>query len=163
MTEFAIESTDIASKPFHYKACGLDDVYLLNGFCLEDTDYGEAVSIQNVESLHCEIGLYIVSYKKTLSPSEIKFLRREMDMTQLELANKLGIDQQTVARYEKAETPIPGPADRYLRVLYCLSILPDEVRTRILDEITTLLESDDPNADNSLVFKSENNHWVLEA
>ncbi|MEM8794080.1 MAG: helix-turn-helix domain-containing protein [Pseudomonadota bacterium] len=163
MKEFAIDSEEIASEPFHYRACGLDDVYLLNGFTLEETDYGAGFSIHNVDGLHRAIGLYIVSHKNTLSAREVKFLRREMDITQLELANKLGVDQQTVARYEKDQTPIPGPADRYLRVLYVLFILPENIRNEVLNEITRILETDDSVSDSALVFKAENDHWILEA
>src|ERR1700730_284882 len=77
-------------KPLHYTACGLDDVYLVSGYEVEDTAYGKGTSIKNADELHRVIGSYLVANKKLLSGKEIRFLRHQMDFTQSELARLLG-------------------------------------------------------------------------
>ena len=47
------------SEPCHYKMCGLDNIYLRNGYNLEQTDYGEAVSVRDADELHSAIGVYL--------------------------------------------------------------------------------------------------------
>jgi putative transcriptional regulator len=105
-------------EPFHYTGCGLDDVYLLSGYEVEETPYGETVTIKNLDGLHKVIGLYLVENKKILDGKELRFLRNQMDITQSELARLVGYDTQQVARGEKGENKISGPADRLLRLLY---------------------------------------------
>ena len=41
-----------------------------------------------------------------------------MDLTQSELARLVGCEAQQIARYEKEQNKMPGPADRVLRMLY---------------------------------------------
>lgn len=66
--------------PYHYTSCGLDDVYLLSGYEIEQTPYGQGVSIKNADDLHTAIGMYLVSGKKLLSGKEVRFLRHQMDL-----------------------------------------------------------------------------------
>ncbi|MBM3570193.1 MAG: helix-turn-helix domain-containing protein [Alphaproteobacteria bacterium] len=103
---------------FRYRGCGLDDVYLVSGFEVKETPHGKAVSIRDLDGLHRAIGLDLVDRRKPLSGKDIRFLRADMDLTQVELARMFGCDSQQVARYEKGENRIPGPADRLLRMIY---------------------------------------------
>ena len=70
-----------APKPYHYKECGLNNVYLMNGFSVEETDGEEYVSIENVDGLWKAIGLMLVTKRKTFSPAEIRYLRHQIGMT----------------------------------------------------------------------------------
>lgn len=104
---------------YHYTECGLDYVYLLNGVTRIETPRGEAVHIKNIPGLHKAIGLHIVNAKKNLSGKEVRFLRHELNQTQNNLSMLLGIDSQTLARWEKGETDrVPPAADRLIRLLY---------------------------------------------
>jgi DNA-binding transcriptional regulator YiaG len=106
-------------SPLHYTRCGLDNIYLLNGYEKEtDPDGDVFVSIKDVEGLHHAIGLHLVTSQKVLLPGEIRFLRRTMDMTQAELGRKFGQNAQAVARWEKGKGEISGPADRLLRYMF---------------------------------------------
>lgn len=159
---FGIADQDLATVPLHYKACGLDDVYLLNGFERRDTDYGPAVSIADIDDLHQAIGLQLVLQRKTLSPKEFRFLRKEMDLTQLELADSIGVTDQTVARYEKGQTPIAGPADRLVRFIFILSILPEAeqlVFVERLKEAVSELQNVDEVVPHPMYFQSTERGW----
>ena len=70
------------SEPLHYTACGLDDVYLVNGFAREQIDGEDAVSIEDLDGLWKAIGLALVKGRKTLTPKEVRYLRHHMDLTQ---------------------------------------------------------------------------------
>jgi hypothetical protein len=72
-------------KPLHYTACGLDDVYLVNGFTREQIDGEEAVSIEDMDGLWKAIGLSLARDRKALTAKEVRFLRHHMDQTQAEL------------------------------------------------------------------------------
>lgn len=106
------------SDMFHYTSCGLRNIWLRNGFSIKQTAYGKAVAIHNVEGLHKAIGLHLVNNKKSLSGSEVRFLRKELDMSQAQLAQVLGVGETTVRGWENNRTKITKPADRMLRVLY---------------------------------------------
>jgi DNA-binding transcriptional regulator YiaG len=105
---------------YHYTECGLDNVYLENGFTVHKTAYGRGVSIDDTEALHKTIGEWIIALPKPLNGAELRFLRTELDMTQKDLGNILGTTEQTLRLWEKRRAkPIPsGPADRLLRAFY---------------------------------------------
>src|SRR5215813_1070601 len=102
----------MASKRFRYSACGLDNVFLLNGYNLRSTPYGKGFAIDNVDGLHAAIGKRLIREKKTLNGKELRFLRHELDFSQNALATLLGVDEQSVARWEKGQSGISGPADK---------------------------------------------------
>lgn len=103
---------------YHYIECGLDNIYLSNGFKLMNTHRGEAISIHDIDGLHKSIGLYLVTSKKELSSKEIRFLREEMLMSQFTLGRLLGVSEQAVRRWETGKTIIPKPSEYLLRLIY---------------------------------------------
>ncbi len=146
--------------PLRYNWCGLDDVYLLSGFTREvDADGEESVSIQNLDGLHRAIGEHLANHKKALNGSEIRFLRKQMDISQAQLAEILAVSDQTVARWEKQETEIPGPAEMLLRVIYLTEIL-EKVNPRAL---AAKLREMDSGPKDKQVFQSTGEGWQAAA
>jgi putative transcriptional regulator len=109
---------DAERTPFQYLASGLDDVYLLSGFERYETEYGSGVSISDVDGLHRAIAQNIAFHKKAINGKEIRFLRKQMKLSQEELGDLMGVSSQSVARWEKGEVDIPGPAELSVRGLY---------------------------------------------
>lgn len=105
-------------EPLHYTACGLDDIYLLSGYEVERTEHGEGTSVRNADQLHRAIGRHLASQKKALTPKELRFLRVSMDLSQSNLGKMLGLSSQQVARWEKGQCEISGPADVLIRGLF---------------------------------------------
>lgn len=103
---------------FHYISCGLEYIWLKNGYTTIDTSYGESTSIHDIEGLHKIIGHYLVNNVPQLSGSEIRFLRKELDLSQVDLSNSLKVSESTVRAWESGRTQLTGPADLLLRVLY---------------------------------------------
>jgi DNA-binding transcriptional regulator YiaG len=135
-------------EPLHYKACGLDYIYLANGFTREMMDGEEYVSIEDLDGLWKAIGLYLITTRKELAPREIRFLRDHMDMTQAELGKRLRVSDQTVARWEKGETNNLGPADLMLRVFFLASEVAQPEGKEILEKVDqlfdTIIDNDEP-------------------
>lgn len=115
---FARTEEPLADEPHRYRLSGLDNVYLLNGFIRHDTAYGPGVQVQDTGALHRAIGVDIVTGPAAITPRELRYLRKSMELTQDQLAGALGVDAQTVARYEKDQSTMPGPVDRLVRMLY---------------------------------------------
>jgi putative transcriptional regulator len=111
---------------YHYVECGLPEIYLKGGFTIEnDDEFGQCLTIFNVEGLHRAIGEDIISMRRPLTGSEIRFLRKELDLSQKRLGGILGVEGQTVARWEKGENPIPQGHDLLLRKFYSETMLGD--------------------------------------
>jgi DNA-binding transcriptional regulator YiaG len=115
---FCWSGEDGQRKPYAYTVCGLDNIFLLNGYKISIHDGEESVSVVDVDGLHRAIGRHLVMHRKGLSPKEVRFLRKTMDLTQAELAAKLGNDAQSVARWEKGTCEMPGTAEKLLRVTF---------------------------------------------
>ena len=144
-----------AQKPFHYADCGLQDVYLLNGYEFVEVEGERGLIIHNMDGLHATIGLVLVEKRKLIGPRELRFLRKQMDLTQAELGTMLGVSDQTVARWEKGETEMSGPADKLLRVLYLWGVN-GHVDPREL--FAELAEMDATNE--GMMFVSTDDDWV---
>jgi transcriptional regulator with XRE-family HTH domain len=65
-----------------------------------------------------------------------------MDLTQAELGAKLRVSDQTVARWEKGETPIPGRADGMLRIPFLAS--GGKALAHLIEDLDELHERDEP-------------------
>lgn len=122
---FIHKGCELAAEPFHYTQCGVDDVYLLSGFKLEKTAYGETFSIKNMEGLHEAIALWLITERETFSGKEVRFLRKQMKLTQEQLGDMIEIGGQMVARYEKDISTMPDAPAMLLRMNFLASILPD--------------------------------------
>ena len=71
------------NEGYHYVECGLDDVYLENGFERIESARGTSIAIRDIDALHRVIGDHLCRRRKELSGKEIRFLRREMLMLKL--------------------------------------------------------------------------------
>ena len=158
-SEFYVDGKEKAEQPYVYRVSGLDDVVLLNGFTRHDTEYGPGISIDHIDELHLSIALHIITSKKALSPKEFKFLRSEMEMTQDELGTKLGVDGQTIARYEKGVTQISGPADRLVRVQVIRHFIPEEKLRQLLQQAEDAVERDSSDNDVPARFRENHGEW----
>lgn len=103
---------------YHYLECGLDDVYLANGFKWHETARGTSIAIKDIDTLHRVIGEHLCRDKKELSGKEFRFLRREMLMSQALLADLFNVKEQTVHRWETGKSPVPKASESLIRLMY---------------------------------------------
>ena len=130
----------MARQRWKYTGCGLDGIYLLNGFELEDGKRGRVVKVRDLEGLHRAIGEDLVRQKRSLNGRELRFLRNELGLSQSTLADLLGESEQTVARREKAKRrpKRPTPQERLIRFLYEEHIGGSAKLTELLNDLTVL-------------------------
>lgn len=102
---------------YHYRECGLPNVYLVNGYREIKTPEGSGIAIEDVEGLHMAIARDIVDTKPILSGPEVRFIRKFLDLTQSELADLLGVEDQSVRRWEKIDR-VPKQADHGVRLVF---------------------------------------------
>jgi putative transcriptional regulator len=132
--EFFIRGRDLLAKPYQYLASGLDNIFLMNGVTEEMTDYGPMVHIENINGLYHAIGLHIIEKGEPMEGAEFRFLRKQMQLSQADLAKYLGVTDQTVANYEKGKSGKEGlgPADAAMRTFYLLKIVPKATRVEAI-------------------------------
>jgi DNA-binding transcriptional regulator YiaG len=150
------------AKPYSYRSCGLDGIFLLNGYEIREHDGEEHAIIKDIDGLHLAIGRHLVLFRKGLAPKEIKFLRKTMDLSQAELAEKLGNNSQSVARWEKGECEIPGPTEKLLRAYFLASNMVDDsdletLKTLIVEGLSELDAADEHARPAQFQLT---NHWV---
>ncbi|TWB90452.1 DNA-binding transcriptional regulator YiaG [Bradyrhizobium macuxiense] len=144
------------SRRYHYTESGLDNIYLLDGFTIHKTPYGEGVAIQNTAGLHKAIGKYLVARPIPLNGAEVRFLRTEMELTQRDLAGIIGATEQTLRLWEKNRGKfIPGTADRLLRALYSEFVGGDVHIRKMLERLADL----DRQENGPTCFKKNNSNW----
>ncbi|EOI6455943.1 helix-turn-helix domain-containing protein [Yersinia enterocolitica] len=141
---------------YHYTESGLTTVWLANGYHYDVINGEHFTSIDDVDGLHRLIGKILVNRCKPLVADEIRFIRVEMNMSQKVLATLLGVDIQTVARWEKGQTSLPRTADVALRALYAESI--DET-SDVGHLLRILVDSQVQKSMEKLVFEERGHVW----
>jgi transcriptional regulator with XRE-family HTH domain len=129
--EYFIKGRAPLPQPYAYRAIGLDNVLLLNGVSSTQTAYGPMIHIECIHGLHRAIGLGIAEKPEAMSGAEFRFLRKQLGLTQEELAARMRVSDQTIANYEKGKSSL-GPAEPFMRALYLVHILPNRTRVEVL-------------------------------
>ena len=143
---------------YHYLESGLRSVWLKNGYTTKrDPDYGELVSIHDVDGLHRALGRTLAN-KPRLSGSEVRFLRKEMGLSQRGLGDLLGVGDQAVALWEK-NGRVPKTADRMLRLVYLEHV---DGKTPIVETIRRINDLDERSGDR-IVAEDAKGGWRTKA
>ena len=103
----------------HYTECGLSYVYLKNGYEVIEEDGEKHFSVHDLHNLHKTIGKHIINQGQPITGEQARYVRIELNYSQKQLGELLGVDTQTVARWEKEQTQgISRAVDATLRSLY---------------------------------------------
>ena len=147
----------MSDSTYHYTECGLNNIYLLNGYTFRDTPTGKAVSIKDADGLHKAIGLFLVRTKRDLSGEEFRFLRHEMLLSQSTLAKLLRVTDQTILRWENGKVSIDKSSESLLRLLYREHVHDQDGKiSKVLKEIANLEEIIN---DKELLFEDTSKGW----
>jgi putative transcriptional regulator len=144
---------------YHYRECGLRNVWLANGYEEHDTPYGSGVSIHDVEGLHKAIACGLIAKGAKLTGTELRFLRQEMGLSQAKLATMLGNEAQTVALWEKRGGQ-PKIADRFIRAIYREQ---NEGNAHIREMIDRLVDADLEETNAKITLLQGSGGWKLAA
>jgi putative transcriptional regulator len=134
---------------YHYRECGLPSVYLSNGYTEQMTDWGKGIAIDDVAGLHRTIGQALVTGRAHLSGPDVRFLRKELGLSQKALGELMGCEEQTVSLWER-QGRILTPADRLLRALYVEHVNGSVAVSKMLDKLRA---NDHSRATQRLTFK----------
>jgi putative transcriptional regulator len=126
---------------FHYTASGLPNVWLHNGFTVEETPYGRGVRIEDADGLHKALAHAIVTGKGGFTGAELRYLRKHLHLSQAGLARMLGCKDQTVARWEKEETAVDPSAERLVRMMVLDHCGDDRDVAEVLSELAEMDEA----------------------
>lgn len=118
---------------YQYSESGLDNV-ILSGVDIWECSCGEsAVSIPAIAELHNLIGRALIEKEERLSGPEIRFLRSNMHMKAVELADIIGVSKSAFSRWESGKKTIGVASDRALRLIYGVNTgLPKAVMKRLV-------------------------------
>lgn len=144
-------------KKYHYTECGLDYVWLANGFKIHETKYGKGVSFSDAEQLHEVIAHAVINSPIPIRGQEVRFLRSVLDISQAALGKLLGnMARDTIAKYESAkDEPIPTPIDHLIRYVYS-EMKKDNSRIRGFCDIFEQTEED---AINEFILSRKSGNW----
>jgi len=142
-------------RVFRYKACGLDNIYLVEGYNLNDGGY----SITAIDELHACIAITLVTKKQNLTGKEFRFIRKELKMSQKDLAEFANTDVQAVARWEKGEVENGSVnlAERMIRMLY----LARHNRVEEVEPLFKHLAELDAQCQKDWIFEEKESGWVF--
>ncbi|WP_305843184.1 helix-turn-helix domain-containing protein [Photobacterium leiognathi] len=140
----------------HYTESGLDNIYLVNGYEVTEEDGEEYISYTNFDGIQQAIAVAICNQKSWMTPQQLKFIRKEFNLSQSALGLLLYCDRQSIARWEKGETDIPALADITLRALYLESIQ-EESHVRLT--IDSLVDAEIADMQASIHLEEKDGKW----
>ena len=108
-----------SKKDYRYIESGLNNVILKNIDVHECSECGQSLAgIRNVEGIHKAIALALVKKASPLDGSEVRFLRKEMELNAKKFAALLGVDPVSVSRWENLKTEVGITNDKLIRMLF---------------------------------------------
>ncbi|SMH29504.1 helix-turn-helix domain-containing protein [Azospirillum agricola] len=154
------------TEGYHYTACGLDYVYLQDGYRVREGKHGPSLSITDATGLHEAIARAVIASPARLRGQEVRFLRSQLNLSQDGLARALRTRRGSVARWEaEPNKAIPGPADAALRMFYALKAEKHEVAEKIADLLGEIDELEHKIAvmEHAKFSKDGSGEWTKEA
>jgi DNA-binding transcriptional regulator YiaG len=124
-------------EKYHYTQSGLDNVWLVNGFAIQDSPYGRGVAIENVEGLHAAIADALVRKPGQLTGKEFRYLRKQLDLSQARIGELMGKGAQAVAKWEKADQ-VPTATGFLVRHIYKQALNGRQTYVDLIDELKQL-------------------------
>lgn len=148
---------------YHYTECGLDNIYLINGFKITKTHDGNDLYIHDIHGLHKAIADTLIFKKGLLEGTEIKFIRTMLDLSQNKLAALIGCRYQQILLWEKNKNKISKPADRLLRITLYTYLNKEIDNGEVFDRINEIADLDAAEAEhrNKIEFKEIKDTWQM--
>jgi len=138
---------------YHYTESGLRNVWLVNGYTVRKINGEEYTSITDADELHQVIGRSLAR-KTHLTGTELRFLRKELGLSQKRLGDMLDVSEQTVSLWER-KGRMPKGFDRIVRALYLEHL---DGNVQIKEMIDRLIELDQ-HTEAKLVFEDTRTGW----
>lgn len=141
---------------YQYLSSGLSNIWLKNGYKVHNTAYGEGISIDNLEDLHQSIAMTLIRTPTKMTGDEFRFLRKELNLSQKKLADMMGVEDQTIANWEKKQ-----PTSLAERTMRLISIA--HYTDSGFQELVKALAELDRQEHEDLYFEESDNGWQTTA
>jgi DNA-binding transcriptional regulator YiaG len=122
---------------YHYTECGLDNVWLENGYTVKKTAYGKATSVDDADGLHQVLSIELTQKKGRVTGKELRFMRTALGMSQEGLGKCVGATEQSVSLWERTGK-VPQYADSILRLLVSEKLNGNSKVTEVIERINTV-------------------------
>jgi len=123
---------------YHYTDGGLRNVWLVNGYTIKKTPFGDAVAFHDGDGLSQAICKQLTAKIGVLTGVEFRYIRISgMGLSQPALGKLLGIGVQPIARWEK-NGRVPRWADKLLRLFYAAHAQGNEPICRSVERVKTV-------------------------
>lgn len=139
---------------YHYDTCGLDNVWLCNGYSIKETPYGQAVAIHDADQLHAALAELVALKQGRLLPKEIRFLRLHLQHSQVKLGELLGVDEQSVGLWERNRRKMARAGEALLRVMVL-----DKLRKKRSATVVISLAAADVIPNENIFVKETEDGW----
>lgn len=139
---------------YHYKECGLPNVWLENGYKVKQTPYGEAVSVVDADGLQRVLAKNLASKNGRLTGRELWFIRSVLCLSQKNMARLLGTTEQSLSLWER-QGRMPKASEAIARVLAMEHVGGNPNIAELIDRINTV----DRMVNQRLVAKERRQSW----
>ena len=138
------------------RGCGLNNVYIKNGYKLENVDGLDTVAYFDLPNLYKQLARAISLRKDTLNAEEFRFLHKRLGSSQAEVGAIGDKTEQAVAKWGKGTQPVPKAEANLLRlkVLDALGFRAD------LAKVDEQLSAEGSEGDSPYVFSYVNGKWT---
>lgn len=122
---------------YHYKECGLPNVWLENGYKVKETAYGEAVSVVDADGLLRELASNLACKNGRLTGRELWFIRSVLCLSQKNMARLLGTTEQSLSLWER-QGRMPKASEALARALALEHLGGNPKIAELIDRINTV-------------------------
>lgn len=142
----------------HYTECGLDNVWLANGYTVHNTPYGKGVSVDHADDLLAALARWLTLKPGRLTGKELRFLRTFLTLSQASLARMTGATEQSVSLWERTGK-VPMASDALVRMLVLEKLEGDSTVSQVIERINRVERL----VHQSLVLRSRQHRWTVKA
>lgn len=140
---------------YRWDDMGLKNVWLLNGYTVQETPYGKGVTFEDVDGLTRAVCIALARKPGKLTGVEFRYLRQAgLGMSQPSLGRFMGIDAQSIARWEKTGK-VPKWANRMIRLVFEAHIDGNVAIRRVVERINNV----DRLVHQRIVLEQTGKHW----
>lgn len=140
---------------YHYTDCGLDNIWLRNGYKMVKTPYGKGVSIEDADALHSLIAQNLTQKPGKISGKEFRYLRTILELSQQSFAKMVGLTEQSVSLWER-HGKVPTAADATIRMLVIEKFEGNAKITDVLKRINTV----DRLINQQIIASEKGSKWI---
>ncbi|MBI5190342.1 MAG: type II toxin-antitoxin system MqsA family antitoxin [Nitrospirae bacterium] len=127
------------TRDYHYTESGLDNIILKGVTVYECPECGDSLpELRGIERIHKEISYSLVRDENPLTGRGVRFIRKQMGLTEKDFAALLGVDPVSVSRWENSKSKIAATNDRLIRMVF-VQALEEECNQVARDTIARIM------------------------